>query len=82
MTATHDRRRDPHVGVDPIAEWEQRSAFGAAKGWPWWAVVVLALAKPWTLLSVSMLCWSVGGNSVSVCSSWASLAAIWTMAER
>jgi hypothetical protein len=43
VTATHDRRRDPHVGVDPIAEWGQRSAFGAAKGWPWWAVVVLAL---------------------------------------
>jgi hypothetical protein len=43
VTATHDRRRDPHVGVDPIAEWGQRSAFGAAKGWPWWAVVLLAL---------------------------------------
>jgi hypothetical protein len=43
VTATHDRRRDPHVGVDAIAEWGQRSAFGAAKGWPWWAVVVLAL---------------------------------------
>src|ERR1700753_428898 len=43
VTATHDRRRDPHVGANALEEWGQRSAFGAAKGWPWWAAVVLAL---------------------------------------
>jgi hypothetical protein len=43
VTATHDRRRDPHTGVDATEEWGQRSVFGTAKGWPWWAVVVLAL---------------------------------------
>jgi hypothetical protein len=43
VTATHDRRRDPRVGVNALQEWGQRSAFGAAKGWPWWAAVVLAL---------------------------------------
>ncbi|HEX4702256.1 MAG TPA: DUF6542 domain-containing protein [Pseudonocardiaceae bacterium] len=42
MTATSDRRRDPHVGFD-VAGWGQRSAFGSAKGWPWWAAVLLAL---------------------------------------
>jgi hypothetical protein len=43
VTATHDRRRDPHAGVNALQEWGERSAFGTAKGWPWWAAVILAL---------------------------------------
>lgn len=43
MTATHDRRSDPRAGVNALNEWGRRSAFGSATGWPWWAVVVLAL---------------------------------------
>ncbi len=43
MTATSDRRRGPQVGID-AAGWGQRSAFGSARGWPWWAAVLLALA--------------------------------------
>jgi hypothetical protein len=42
VTATSDRRRDTHVGFD-VAGWGQRSAFGSARGWPWWAAVLLAL---------------------------------------
>jgi hypothetical protein len=42
VTATRDRRRDPDVGLD-VTEWGQRSAFGSAKGWPWWACLLLAL---------------------------------------
>lgn len=43
MTATRDRRRDPRSKTSALAEWGQRSVFGTAKGWPWWAAVVLAL---------------------------------------
>jgi hypothetical protein len=42
VTATSDRRRDPQVGSD-VAGWGERSAFGSARGWPWWAAVLLAL---------------------------------------
>lgn len=43
MTATRDRRRDPRSKASALEEWGQRSVFGTAKGWPWWAAVVLAL---------------------------------------
>lgn len=43
MTATHDRRSEPRAASDALAEWGARSAFGPAKGWPWWAAVLLAL---------------------------------------
>ena len=43
MTATHDRRRDPRARVNALQEWGQRSVFGAARGWPWWGAVLLAL---------------------------------------
>lgn len=43
MTATHDRRRDPRARANALQEWGQRSAFGAARGWPWWGAVLLAL---------------------------------------
>jgi hypothetical protein len=43
VTATRDRQRDPQSRADALAEWGQRSVFGNAKGWPWWAAVVLAL---------------------------------------
>lgn len=42
MTATSDRRRGPQAGID-VAEWGQRSVFGATRGWPWWAAVLVAL---------------------------------------
>lgn len=42
MTATRDRRRDPRAKTSALEEWGQRSAFGRAKGWPWWAGVILA----------------------------------------
>src|SRR6266568_4566335 len=42
VTATSDRRRDPQVGFN-VAGWGERSAFGSARGWPWWAAVLLAL---------------------------------------
>jgi len=42
VTATSDRRRGPQAGND-VAEWGQRSAFGATRGWPWWAAVLVAL---------------------------------------
>ena len=58
-----------------------REAFRAgprlrANGWSACSVVVLAVAKAWTLVSVCCVCRNVGGNSVRVCSSWVSLAAI------
>jgi hypothetical protein len=43
MTATHDRRSDPRARTNALEEWGGRSVFGTAKGWPWWAAVVLAL---------------------------------------
>jgi hypothetical protein len=43
VTATHDRRRDSRAEVNALEIWGQRSVFGAAKGWPWWAAVILAL---------------------------------------
>ncbi|HEY3611418.1 MAG TPA: DUF6542 domain-containing protein [Pseudonocardiaceae bacterium] len=42
MTATSDRRREPQVRFD-VAGWGERSAFGSARGCPWWAAVLLAL---------------------------------------
>lgn len=43
MTATRDRQRDSQQDHADLEEWGQRSAFGTAKGWPWWAAVPLAL---------------------------------------
>ncbi len=42
MTATRDRQRDSQQDPSELEEWAQRSAFGTAKGWPWWAAVLLA----------------------------------------
>lgn len=42
MTATRDRRRDLDAEFDGVA-WDQRPAFGASRGWPWWGAVLLAL---------------------------------------
>src|SRR6266568_1280736 len=45
VTATSDRRRDPQVGFN-VAGWGERSAFGSARGWPWWAAVLLTKGVP------------------------------------
>ncbi|HWC84863.1 MAG TPA: DUF6542 domain-containing protein [Pseudonocardiaceae bacterium] len=42
MTTTGDRQRDLDVDFDGAA-WDERSAFGGARGWPWWGAVLLAL---------------------------------------
>ena len=42
MTTTRDRQRDLDVDFDGAA-WDERSAIGSLRGWPWWAAVLLAV---------------------------------------
>ncbi|HVV20993.1 MAG TPA: DUF6542 domain-containing protein [Pseudonocardiaceae bacterium] len=43
MTATRDRQSDSQSDPTAVEAWGERSVFGTARGWPWWAAVVLAL---------------------------------------
>ncbi|MBB3663800.1 MULTISPECIES: DUF6542 domain-containing protein [Prauserella salsuginis group] len=44
MTATRDRRSDPDAAnEDEPVPWDERLAFGARRGLPWWGAVLLAL---------------------------------------
>jgi hypothetical protein len=62
VTATSDRRRDPQVRFDVVG-WGERSAFGSAKGWPWWAAVLLALGLS---IAGAVIDMKVSGNLAKV----------------
>jgi hypothetical protein len=62
VTATSDRRRDPQVGFDVVG-WGERSAFGSARGWPWWAAVLLALGLS---IAGAVIDMKVSGNLAKV----------------